>query len=462
MYVSGSHASAELPRAVRKYLNTHAEIDARRLYERLGEARYNTALQVIRAVIVPAYAEPPAFLARLEIEPGSLLVVVVNSPSDVASQVRRENEALERELQSRYGRGESLGPRLTLHASSSSESQALLVDATELPPAVFARQGVGLARKLGNDVALALWARGRIRSPWLQQADADVTLPPDLSARAETFGSRPSPGALVYPFRHTAMGDQQVDQATFRVEAKLRYQVLGLRWARSPYAWHSIGSCIAVRAETYAAVHGMPKRSAGEDYHLLCKVQKVAGVATLSGEPIAIRARRSRRTPFGTGSSVHALLMGERFLLECPQSFAALRRWIARLRTFVRSAEPRDLRPAGELPMDHAAWGVLVGFGAMSVLPELAQQTKDPSDRCRRVFAWFDGLKAQRLLHALRERGYPQVPARHALRRAPFTAAAFRALSDEDFGDWEQVCRGLEDLEALPAAGSSTASREAP
>ena len=64
--------------------------------------------------------------------------------------------------------------------------------------------------------------------------------------------------------------------------------MLGLGFAGSPYAYHSVGSTLAVRAEAYAIVRGVPKRAAGEDFYLLDKLAKVTPIRVLTGEPVAI------------------------------------------------------------------------------------------------------------------------------------------------------------------------------
>src|SRR5690606_7285065 len=110
--------------------------------------------------------------------------------------------------------------------------------------------------------------------------------------------------ALLFPFRHEGPADEPVTRATELYEASLRYHVLGLAHAGSPYAYHSIGSTLAVQARAYALVRGVPKRSAGEDFYLLDKLAKVAPLLRARGEPVRIRARFSTRVPFGTGPAV--------------------------------------------------------------------------------------------------------------------------------------------------------------
>src|SRR5690606_13761475 len=158
--------------------------------------------------------------------------------------------------------------------------------------------------------------------------------------------------------------------ATMQVEARLRYQAVGLRWARSPYAWHSIGSCLAVHAESYAAAHGFPKRAAGADYHLLQTVQTLAGAREGCGDPIATDRRRAHRTPFGTGPSVEALLDRPGLELDDPRCFRAVRHWLARVERFVESHREEDLRLTATRrdPVLTECEGILEEWGAFTVL----------------------------------------------------------------------------------------------
>ena len=89
-------------------------------------------------------------------------------------------------------------------------------------------------------------------------------------------------------------------------EATLRYYVLGLRHARSPHAFHTIGSTISVCPHAYAAVRGVPKRAAAEDFYLLQKLRTIGTIEHVRTEPIIVSPRTSHRVPFGTGPAVAA------------------------------------------------------------------------------------------------------------------------------------------------------------
>jgi hypothetical protein len=183
---------------------------------------------------------------------------------------------------------------------------------------------------------------------------------------------------------------------------------------------------LAIRAEAYAAVRGFPKREAGEDFHLLSKLAKIAAVQTLHQSQIKIAARRSLRTPFGTGARVATVLAGEVLEFYDPRLFRLLkdlldvqRHWAQSptvgLGSFVTDGEAKDL------------WGeclaVLGELGLDQALSHAAHMGRDTADRLRHLHTWFDALKTLRLLRAVQRRcGLRGLGWREALQRAPFVA----------------------------------------
>ncbi|HEX2878575.1 MAG TPA: hypothetical protein VHO25_03455, partial [Polyangiaceae bacterium] len=384
---------------IAKYLARGAEPQARTALAISG--RYPSAL------VVPVRDESATFMcglsAALASRPGALVIVVVNANADSDAAVRRSNERLLTALRGYDGAAAtSVGAGTELVPFES--ATLLLVDCSSSGRELPTKQGVGLARKIGCDLALGLWRDGVVNSPWLFSSDADVTLPPnyfDADALAHATA-----GALLFDFEHQPSGDAELDRATLEYELYLRYYTLGLAWAGSPYAFHTLGSCLAVRAEAYAAVRGFPKREAGEDFHLLSKVAKVAVVQTLHRQKIGIASRRSLRAPFGTGARVATLLAGEALEFHDPRLFDLLkavldaqRRWVqaptAGFELSVKDEGVRDL------------WGeclaVLDELGLDQALSHAAQIGGDSADRLLHLHTWFDALKTLRLLRAVQQ-----------------------------------------------------------
>jgi hypothetical protein len=417
--------------AIEKYLARYAEPEARRVPKLSGP--------FYAALMVPAFAESEALLdgyrsAARAARGRVLLVLVVNAPPEASAEQREANAALLRSL----GGGSSAASEFVTERE---EFTLLVVDRASLGREIAKKLGVGHARKIGSDIILAVAAREGIELPFVFSTDADVTLPSDYFERAERTLKGAAASALLYPFQHVpADGDGDADgvfDATLLYELSLRYHVLGLSWARSAYAYHSVGSTIAAHVESYAQVRGFPKRAAGEDFYLLDKLGKVLPLEQLTGAPIQIRARRSLRVPFGTGPRVEQLLSDARMLVAHPETYRALSSLIRALDRFAATRSPEVLVDAfAELPADLARAATLAaGESGVLEAARSALAQVGGADLRRRMHTWFDGLRSLRFLHTVADHGFPKLPCREALAIAPFTGISgqipLRAALDE-------------------------------
>ncbi|GAB4533948.1 MAG: hypothetical protein Tsb0020_49660 [Haliangiales bacterium] len=422
--------------------------------------------------VIPAMAESAELLAGVS-GPRTrgrwLCVVVVNAPEDASASVYAQNRALLADLRAAGASAISVPAPAPMFlsrppAAPDSGPDVLVIDRSSPGHRLPAKQGVGLARRIGGDVALALIAAGTVRSRWIHMTDADVTLPDDYfeaTARAPAGAV-----AATYRFWHEDCGDPLVDTATGLYEVYLRYHRLGLLWAGSPYRWHTIGSTLAVTADAYAAVRGVPRRSAGEDFYLVDKLVKLGQLFEPATAPISIRARRSDRVPFGTGAATNTLTAGladERpYCVYHPRVYALLRAWLGALRalasapgaTAAATESPRDAHVDGALrspaltaalrrssaasedPITDAEvqrlTAALCALGAPAAVRAARAQVRPGSARERRLMGWFDGYRTFKLIHALRDSGWPSVPWQRALEDAPFSPALPPQLAPDD------------------------------
>ncbi len=442
---AGAALSAEA-RAHEQYLTRHAEPEARGLSIPPRDFGH--------VVTIPACGEGRALRDALGSVPAGplgevLIVLVVNGRADAPRALRDANLAALERLRAECGRGAPLAANAALHEHP--RGALLLVDRAtpgrELPP----RQGVGLARKIAADIALALWRAGRVASPWIHCTDADVELPPRYFDAAVPHGSGP-PGAadagaaararggastrndrsapdvaLVYPFRHVGCAREALEY-----EISLRYYVAGLRFAGSPYAFHTVGSALAVHASAYARVRGFPKRLAAEDFYLLDKLAKLGAIRSLGGDPIRLSARVSKRTPFGTGRAIERARRRERATLRAyhPDVFANLGAWLQTLDALAERGAAAD--PADLLAEQVANWPAadarrmrerLEISGAWAAARGRARRGRSPRSRARHLHGGFDAFQTLKLIHALRAGGLASPPLREALERAPFVSA---------------------------------------
>ena len=257
--------------------------------------------------------------------------------------------------------------------------------------------GVGLARKIGMDLALPRLAENGV----LVCLDADTLVEPGyLPALVAHFqGSRA--GGAVIPFRHQLGATHAQERAITLYELYLRHYVLGLERAGSPYAFHCVGSAMACTARAYLKMGGMNGRRAGEDFYFLQQLQRTAGVARLDGTTVHPAARSSHRVPFGTGKSISRILAeGEEsqtfYRVEC---FRILGQWLALVAAGATLSGPELV--AGSAAIDPELAAFLRQAGFEPVWERLKQNSSGPKALTAAFHGWFDALKTVRLVHHL-------------------------------------------------------------
>jgi hypothetical protein len=429
-------------RALRQYLDRHAEPEismATGVTRRFGHV-----------LTIPAAGEGASLHQVLSSIPAGplgdvLLILVVNASVESPRWIKEANLDLFEQLKRDWGSGLRCGVAGTLYARP--HGSVLLVDRASPGRELPAKQGVGLARKIGADLALALWDTRAIDSPWIHCTDADVALPSDYFAQPMTAALGVS--ALTYRYRHVpedgAMGYTNSSEpraagwrnpAALEYEISLRYYVRGLAYAGSPYAFHTIGSTLAIHASAYALTRGFPKRLAAEDFYLLNKLAKVGRVEVPTGLPIELSSRLSARVPFGTGRALSDAPRGETRSLYHPGVFDYLARWQSLL--LAASASPETsiqnlLRQSTAPPGVHSdvLERALDSIGALDRAPVRA---RTQAVRLSQLQQAFDAGRTLKLIHALRELALPSIPLHQAIEIAPFVDLSGRiAISHPDF-----------------------------
>ncbi len=438
-----------------KYFARYAEPEAK-LAHALSE-RY------LAALVVPVCGEAPSLLDGFEaalsrVAERALLILVVNATDAATDEIHAENQRLLGHLAKLFPAARALsqdGMVARAWLGHAEHHDLLWLDRASAGARLPAREGVGLARKLGGDLAAALWAREQLRCPLIASSDADVTLPADYFDRlTEPVAESTASAAWLWPYRHEPGGDAAIDAATVLYEISLRYYVLGLAAAGSCYAYQSVGSTLCVAAPAYLSVRGVPKREAAEDFHLLDKLAKVGPLRRPRVAPIGIRARASQRVPFGTGRRsreiVGELASGQDFLLYSPRVFAALGAVLQGLSAFAQTGNVAALEQSVQLRVPEIAGHVqlvLSELGVFAALANASGQAPIGPVLQRRVHTWFDSLRTLRFVHRLRDRCLPALPWRVALESAHFLKQPF-AMGSEPAA----VCRTLTLAEAeLPA-----------
>ncbi len=416
-----------------KYLRHYAEPETLALNALIdslpGSGQWENVL------VIPACNETAGFLRPPPPCAGrSLMILVINESVSVNREVSSTNKALAGVVQARFELKWTSAPEfgLSLFRDPLAQRDVLMVDRFSDDKQLPVKGGVGLARKIGADLAAGLIHRQCIRSPWIHCSDADVSLPETYftcsdAVRNPAQNIDPEFAALVYPFHH--FDDQgraeykEVFLATQLYELSLRYYVAGMRFARSPYAFHTVGSSMAVNARHYTKVRGFPKREAGEDFYILNKLAKVGSVLELTMGPdceaIRIAARRSDRVPFGTGAAVNKITdltdPVSEFRYYDPVVFELLQFWLQSLPA-IWQLHPENLNESvfvdqSEEQQDRQQ-SLLAGLrtiGVNQALEHAFRQSKDLEQFMRQMHTWFDAFRTLKLIHYLRDFHLPSV-----------------------------------------------------
>lgn len=283
----------------------------------------------------------------------------------------------------------------------------------ELP---FRGGGVGLARKIGMDRALEIFDYREKSLKLLLCLDADTLVDSDwISVVRRNFENRRLTAAAI-EFSHQAGATPEEHEAICLYETFIRYKRLGLEYAKSRYAYHSIGSTMAVTAEGYAAVRGMSRREAGEDFHFLNKIAKIDGVFLIDETRVYPSPRPSRRVPFGTGQRVSRIIADSASpITACdPEVFRIMREWLICMDNNSGNEAEALLRQAqaihGMLPVFLKKEGfenvwrrMLINRGKNGISPIQASR-------------WFDALKTFKLTRFMTLNAFPPKPLYDALK----------------------------------------------
>ena len=399
---------------LRRYLERYAET----IVQDINVECFNEFETVI---VVPVYDESDADLEHFlehqrqsQKQQSTLLIWVFNAPeSSVGStrQIRTQQVFTNLLLKTRAKKLSE-----TLYLSKVQDTlQVLCVDRChEL--LILDKQGVGLARKLGMDLALSLIYQQYLKNNtwcyWIYSTDADVELPLNYGV----IPPKVNTVACLYPFQHVP--ETGFERAMSEYEFSLHYYVESLKHAGSPYAFHTIGSLIVVSSIAYAQVRGMPKRAGAEDFYLLNKLAKLGDIESLNAPSIQISGRPSHRVPFGTGPALVKITSqyedGQSFDVYHPRNFLLLALVLESVSEIEHSNAEEDIllsRLASKLSDQQErdiTSEILIGLGWKKQAIHLARLKT--SEAIQKAFhVWFDGFITLRFIHECRDRLHPNI-----------------------------------------------------
>lgn len=397
--------------AIDKYLQNYSEIELDSLADFPTEKFYKHCL------VIPAFDESPHFIERLDqqligINDHDILnIIVINQPDKIKHC--QANDALWDYL---HQDAQLLWHKHNLFLMRLKKNDFLIVDRfrqTKIP----IKQGVGLARKIGTDIAATLIHRKQCLSPWIHSTDADAYLPNNYFTAGDEFKTGYS--AFLYRFQHDITDpskDPITQQATKLYETGLHYYVNGLQWAASPYAFHTIGSLLAIHYDYYCQSRGFPKKAGGEDFYLLNKLSKLAKIGQTEAM-IILESRRSLRVPFGTGPAVDKIIeqqQMQKFDYD-PKVFIALKSFLQTTEQAIINGS--DLSLVKNL-FDEPTQAAVTAMAIDKLITHL--DSLKAQQKITHFHHWFDAFRTLKFVHFLQENYHPKMLLQTALEQAPF------------------------------------------
>ncbi len=365
---------------IKSYLKKRAEREPWQLKNQPKKRKYQFV------ICIPAFAEAeylPYTLQSISAQDKQLLentivIIVINNGPNPEPDILRNNTVTEQiVLNNRWG------------------FEVVPVDAysrgNDLP---IKYAGVGLARKIGFDLALP-YTNG---STIFCSLDADTLISSDYLPVINKFYQDKTFIAGVTDFSHQVPKSKEKIKSIKIYEDILRHISSKMKDSGSPYFYHSIGSTMTCLANAYAAVGGIPRKKATEDFYFLQELAKFKSVGIIEDTTVYPSARDSVRVYLGTGFRMNQVKNGFDLnkLNFSDNSFTILKKWLefgtkssnkTIQEVFINSGNIHEELP--QFLKSEKIEGIWSGL-----------QKSSPSDYHfeKQFHRWFDGLKTLRLL----------------------------------------------------------------
>jgi glycosyltransferase involved in cell wall biosynthesis len=343
-------------------------------------------------VVIPSYNEPNLILALQALEDCDKtqvkveVIIVVNSSEVESSEVKSQNLISIAEF-SKWNQGKQLYFHL-IHLSDLPKKHA----------------GVGLARKIGMDEAVARFDQ-LDKDGIIASFDADAICEKNYLTEIERhFNESPnSPACSIY-FEHPLDGDEFdhiIYQGIINYELHLRYYNQAIKFCGLPYAFHTVGSSMAVRSSAYQKQGGMNKRKAGEDFYFIHKIIALGNYSELNSTVVKPSPRTSDRVPFGTGKAISDWIKKEedKFVTYKFEIFVQIKSFLQLIPEIYQNKS----FPDGVLSTAFIKF--LAANDFENKILEILENTTDFKSFKKRFFVWFDAFKVLKLVHYLRDNG---------------------------------------------------------
>lgn len=277
-----------------------------------------------------------------------------------------------------------------------------LIEALDMPKK---HAGVGLARKIGMDEALRRFDSIGVNGT-IVCLDADCRVSKNyLVAIEEDFGqSSAGLGEVHFEHQFQLENDMNLRHGIINYELFLYYYVEGLKKTGFPYAIQTIGSCMLVKASTYAKHGGMNKRKAGEDFYFLHKIIPHEEFIEVKEATVYPSCRTSDRVPFGTGKAQQDWLDQNThdYWTYDSRVFYELESLLDHFENFYTDDIKTVIQKLPEVPKDF-----IRHHNHQEKISLIKSNCKSLEQFKKQFFIWFDGFLCMKFVHFVRDNYYP-------------------------------------------------------
>lgn len=354
-------------------------------------------------VVIPCHNES-ALIASLEsIKKNSLtdfpveVIVVINAGINHPDSVKKQNEQTFEEA------------KTWSEKNNSTHLNFYPILLNDLPAK---HAGVGLARKIGMDEAV--YRLDLVENDGVIVCfDADSLCEENyLTAIENHFKSNSKiPGCSIF-YEHPLSGEEyapEIYEGIVNYELHLRYYNLALKYCGLPYAFHTVGSSMAVRSSAYQKQGGMNKRKAGEDFYFIHKIIELGNFSNLTQTKVIPSPRISDRVPFGTGKAIGDWVASNasQYLTYNFESFEIIKRFV-QIIPQLREKDFSDIY-IDDIALNHY-YAYLESQNFDTHLSEIRKNSKTEEAFQKRFFRWFDAFQVLKFVHFLRDNQFKNSP----------------------------------------------------
>ncbi len=259
------------------------------------------------------------------------------------------------------------------------------------------------------DLALQIFDYSSKSKKIITSLDADCTVENNFITEIRESFNKGNFSAAIVNYAHDLSKSNENTVAIICYEIFLRYYVLGLQFASSHYAYHSIGSIINCDFESYIKVEGMNKYKAAEDFYFLEKLAKNFKIHKIKSTTVYPSSRTSWRAPFGTGNWVNQFnsMTQDDYLLYDPKIFIILKRWLEIFHSNDISMVDGYLSESKKINID--LFDFLVSQNFENTFGKILKNSSSGIQLQKQKIRWFDAFKTLKLIHYLRDNGFPTI-----------------------------------------------------